>query len=414
MRRAEPRCAVSLQRRKILGSLAALYASSLHTARASVQPTRSHLDSVLPWPFNQTIQSAFTYDPGSLPLTPSKDKVAVLMTGNMRSLDFFVKSVLSSYFKYFNREGYDLFLVTSEKLDPMAQEQESPRLLTERDWVSMAEIFGGTIKKVDLVTTPYTFQFPGPPLGNECRSTYYFPHIPAAKVTPFKATKGNGLGMLLMLQKFSVAFASMRAEEIQSGVLYDYVFRHRPDTVVCRPLPDAAAMFTFYRDSRSTGAAYRGDVSFGGRHDDLPDNAPLLADIVTFDDQFALMPRSSADAYFLGMQKVTTKCYGASDWSIACGIPLEQAVQRLNTVGKAGAPVCREIRLVSVEFNLTIRDCGDSRSAQKNRGICEVQAMHIALLRDEIGPLITTDHWNGGKLVCNATNKYSTWREPGR
>lgn len=395
----------------MLWVLAALYAATIHTACASVPPTRSHLDSMLPWPFNLTYaQSIITYDPGSLPLAPSKEKVAVLMTGNLRSLDVFVKSVMPNYFKFFHRKGYDLFLVTSERLDPMASSPESPKLLTEQDWVSMAESAGGTIKKVDLVTTGAYSVFGGH--GGMCLSKYYYPHEPSDRVARFSFPRGNMLTLMLMYHKFAIAFASMRAEEYKSGIPYDYVFRHRPDMVVCRPLPAAAAMFAFYRDSRSTGEAYRGDRNFGGRHADLADDAPLLADIVTFDDQFALMPRSSADAYFLGMQKVTTKCYGALDWSIACGVPLEVAVQRLKS--SEGAFQCRETRLVSVEFDLIIRDCGDLKPQAKNYGVCEPHEIAVALHLKSIGPLMNTDHWGGGYSACNATNRYSTWREARR
>lgn len=368
-------------------------------ANAYIQPAETHLDSLWPWPFNRsTALSIVDWNPVSFPLVPSKEKVAVLMTGNVRSFDMAFKHSFTSYFKFVHRKGYDLFLATSEMLDPMSNDPGSPRLLNVEDWVSIVKYFGGTIKRVDLVTTPYTYNG-----GGECTSSYFYPFIRSAAVKPFQSQKGNKLALLSMYHKFSLAFASMRAEELLTNSLYDYVFRCRTDMIACRPFPPAAAMFAFYRDSRSTGERDRGDVNFGGRRSrNVPTEIPLFADIVMWDDQMALMPRSSADAYFLGVQKVATKCYTAAEWSIACGLPYEVAEQRLKESGGA-SPLCRETRLVSVEFDVIVRDCGDTKREPKNCGVCERADVHSALKRKSIAPLMTTEHWNGGLKNCNAS-----------
>jgi hypothetical protein len=217
----------------------------------------------------------------------------------------------------------------------------------------------------------------------------------ALEKKPCTTSKNSVLKLLFQFHKFSIAWASMRAEEMTSGIIYDFVFRTRPDLLFCRPVPPASSMFAFYRDSRSTGGAWRDDQSFGGRMvRGVPKELPLLADIVIWDDQFALMLRKSAEAYFVGMQRVTSKCYGKDQWAIACNIPEDLAETRISRGG-----LCSISRLVSADFNVTIRDCGDMKIDMGNSHMCEDFRVHSAVRRKSMPPLLTNDHWY--KNVCN-------------
>ena len=71
-------------------------------------------------------------------------------SGGKNGYEIFSTETMPNYFRYFHRDGYDLYLVTDEALNLANQDPNNLILLTERDWTAAAERCGGTLKKVDL------------------------------------------------------------------------------------------------------------------------------------------------------------------------------------------------------------------------------------------------------------------------
>jgi hypothetical protein len=193
----------------------------------------------------------------------------------------------------------------------------------------------------------------------------------------------NHVALLMQVHKFGALFAAMRHVEIKAREEYKYVVRTRPDAYFHLPnLPHVSEMFAFYRDSTSNGELLKNiRTQFGG-----PINATqtaVLADIVTWDDQFAMMHRPGAEAYFLGAQISYTKCYNWTAWGRACGLSDSVAAQYINV--KKRVPCC-PVRLVSAEFDVVVRDCGDLKTNGRGAGQCERPS-------DGKVCLMTTDHW---------------------
>ena len=186
-----------------------------------------------------------------------------------------------------------------------------------------------------------------------------------------------------------------------SGAMTNQV-RMRPDAKVVRPLPHIIDMFEYYRNASAAGRSLTDQhvrEQFGGLV--IPQvektGRPLLADVVAFDDQFAIASRHrGAEPYFLGAQKVFSKCYNESSWAIACSKPV--TLMR----GKVSSRVegCAPIRLISAEFDdVIIRDCGMLQDANfRCENVAEARRRGTEMC------MMTTDHWrvDCGKKGCKS------------
>jgi hypothetical protein len=224
-------------------------------------------------------------------------RVAVCITGNLRSLSDFEQTASPSFMKNFWRPGYDVFLVVGDTLPPSAvhdhrttnananasifsfsplrppRPQPSPKGSSPSSlFVTAAPFegaFGAALRGIKL-TSIGDIRLAGDPHDR-------FGQLPCRHYDPPRL---NHLAMIGQFLKFPLAYRAMTAEEARGGFAYDFVVRARPDLVYLHPFPRIDHFF----EQRSTynRKADKRDA-FGGPK--METSAYPKADVLTFDDQ---------------------------------------------------------------------------------------------------------------------------------
>jgi hypothetical protein len=262
--------------------------------------------------------------------------VAVLMTGNIWSLENFRDVVMPSVQHSFLCPGYDTFLVTSDRV----YLRSPPEYLTEEMLNST-----GTFATVQLVSW----------------EEYKLPKDKAAKrCDHFKPPRMNHVGLLQQFLKFPVAYASMQARENARGHSYDFVVRTRPDIKILESLPHVRHLFHQLRrpNGNKNMSTHPSDFSGLVASRAVANAGVPVADIVVWDDQFAMMMRSSASDFFNLVPQAYMMCHAAETWARACGLTMQEAVESV----QAKRIPCCPLRTIAVIGNTVVRDCGSVRA----------------------------------------------------
>jgi hypothetical protein len=294
--------------------------------------------------------------------------VAVCMTGRTRSLAYTSEVVMPSYVARFERPGMDLFVVLGDRLlargDPPIDPEEA-RLVFEQS---------RNLRSFHL--SSLNLRVPVDWGHSMCK---HFEH-PRRIGQP---------GTAVQMLKLPAAFAAVVREERSRGRGYGFVVRTRPDLAILYPLPTVAHLYTTFalvQPGKKSAAVLSG---LPPPIDEAAAPAPretVAADVITWDDQFAIARRDAAEALMVGSAQTASECHNASIWASACGISLLAARR---AVDARQPPPCCPVRTIAPHFGVVVRECGDL----KRSGCVSVPWMRGAPCACFETCTMTTWHW---------------------
>lgn len=294
-------------------------------------------------------------------------RVAVCMTGKTRSLAYTRDIVMPSYVARFERPEMDLFVVLGDRLlargDPSVDPDEARRAF---------ELHTRNLRSFHLSS----FNLRVPTDWGHSMCAHFHPR------------RVGQPGTAMQMLKLPAAFAAVVREERTRG-RYEFIVRMRPDLTILVPLPSVANLYATY--SRVQPGKQSGSVLSGLPPPTDEASAPtpreaVTADVITWDDQFAIARRDAADALMVGSAQTASECHNASIWASACGISLRAARR---AVDARQPPPCCPVRTIAPHFGVVVRECGDL----KRSGCVTVPWMRGAPCACFETCVMTTSHW---------------------
>ena len=219
--------------------------------------------------------------PERAPAAPAR--VAVCMSGRTRSLAYTRDVVMPSYVKHMERPLTDLFVLLGDRLlvrgEPPIAEEEAHRIFQQARSLRSFHLSSFGLR----VPTDWG-------------------HSMCAHFVPRRMGQP---GTAVQMLKLPGVFAAVLREERLRGERYDFVVRTRPDLLILVPLPPIPALFTNYSvvQPGKKGAAVLSGLPAPADESAAPaPREPVAADIVTWDDQFAIARRDAAEALMVGVR----------------------------------------------------------------------------------------------------------------